>query len=129
MKNLVRLNFSFVNLLNFHKPLVIVDEAHNAKSDLSIEVLNRVNSACIIEYTATPAKNSNVIYSVSAAELKAEEMIKLPIILSEHNSPQSAITAAIQTRKKLEDIASKDKDYIRPIVLFQAEDKGKEMDC
>ena len=122
-----QIKFSFANLLNFHKPLVIVDEAHNAKSDLSIEVLNRVNSACIIEYTATPAKNSNVIYSVSAAELKAEEMIKLPIILLEHNSPQSAITAAIQTRKKLEDIARTDKDYIRPIVLFQAEDKGKEM--
>ena len=120
--------YSFANLLHYHRPLVIVDEAHNAKSDLSIEVLKRVNAACVIEYTATPAANSNIIHSVSAAELKAEQMIKLPIILSaDHASWQHAITASIQTRQKLEEIAAKDKDYIRPIILFQAENKGQEI--
>lgn len=121
-----KIKFSFANLLHWHRPLVIVDEAHNAKSDLSVEVLKRVNASCVIEYTATPAKNSNIIHSVSAAELKAEEMIKLPIILSDHISWQEAITASIQTRQKLEEIALKDKDYIRPIILFQAENKGQE---
>ena len=120
------LKFSFANLLHWHRPLVIVDEAHNAKSDLSIEVLNRVNAGCVIEYTATPAKNSNVIHSVSAAELKAEEMIKLPIIFSEHDSWQQAVSASIQNRQELEKIANKDEDYVRPIVLFQAENKGQE---
>lgn len=122
-----QVKFSFVNLLHLHRPLVIVDEAHNAKSDLSVEVLNRVNATCVIEYTATPARNSNVIHSVSAAELKAEEMIKLPIILSEHMSWEQAVTSSIQTRQKLEDIAMRDKDYIRPIILFQAEKKGQEI--
>lgn len=122
-----QVKFSFVNLLHLHRPLVIVDEAHNAKSDLSVEVLNRVNAGCVVEYTATPAQNSNVIHSVSAAELKAEEMIKLPIILSEHMSWEQAVTASIQTRQKLEDIALRDKDYIRPIILFQAEKKGQEV--
>ncbi|HRK98635.1 MAG TPA: DEAD/DEAH box helicase family protein [Alphaproteobacteria bacterium] len=122
-----KIKFSFANLLHWHRPLVIVDEAHNAKSDLSVEVLNRVNPACVIEYTATPAKNSNIIHSVSAAELKAEEMIKLPIILSDHVSWEQAITASIQTRQKLEEIALKDKDYIRPIILFQAENKGQDI--
>lgn len=122
-----QVKFSFVNLLHLHRPLVIVDEAHNAKSDLSVEVLNRVNAGCVVEYTATPARNSNVIHSVSAAELKAEEMIKLPIILSEHVSWEQAVTASIQTRQKLEDIALRDKDYIRPIILFQAEKKGQEV--
>ena len=122
-----QIKFSFANLLHWHRPLVIVDEAHNAKSKLSIEVLNRVNAACIVEYTATPAENSNVIHSVSAAELKAEEMIKLPIILSDHMSWEQAITASIQTRQKLEEIALKDDDYIRPIILFQAENKGREI--
>lgn len=122
-----KIKFSFANLLHWHRPLVIVDEAHNAKSDLSVEVLNRINSSCVIEYTATPAKNSNIIHSVSAAELKAEEMIKLPIILSDHISWQEAVTASIQTRQKLEEIALKDKDYIRPIILFQAENKGQEI--
>jgi len=121
------IKFSFANLLRWHRPLVIVDEAHNAKSDLSVEVLNRIHAACVIEYTATPAKNSNIIHSVSAAELKAEEMIKLPIIFSEEKSWEQAVIASIQSRQKLEDIAVKDKDYIRPIVLFQAENKGQEI--
>lgn len=121
-----QIKFSFVNLLSWHKPLVIIDEAHNAKSELSLEVLKRVNASCVIEYTATPAANSNIIHSVTAAELKAEQMIKLPIILSDHISWEEAITASIQTRQKLEEVAQKDKDYIRPIILFQAENKDKE---
>jgi len=121
------IKFSFANLLRWHRPLVIVDEAHNAKSDLSGEVLKRIHAACVIEYTATPAKNSNIIHSVSAAELKAEEMIKLPIIFSEHDSWEQAVIASIQSRQKLEEVALKDKDYIRPIILFQAENKGQEI--
>lgn len=122
-----KVKFSFVNLLNIHRPLVLVDEAHNAKTDLSVEVLRRINAACVIEYTATPAKSSNIITSVSAAELKVEQMIKMPIILSEHTSWELAITHSIQTRQKLEELALKDKDYIRPIILFQAENKDKEI--
>ncbi|MEA0970610.1 putative restriction endonuclease subunit R [Candidatus Megaera venefica] len=122
-----KIKFSFANLLNWHRPLVIVDEAHNAKTPLSIDVLRRINAVCVIEYTATPAKNSNVITSVSASELKAEQMIKLPIILSEHISWEQAVTSSIQTRKRLEEVAAKDEDYIRPIILFQAESKDKEI--
>lgn len=121
------IKFSFANLLNWHQPLVIVDEAHNAKTDLSVEVLRRINAVCVIEYTATPAKNSNIITSVTAAELKAEQMIKLPIILTPHISWEQAITASIQNRQRLEDLAAKDSDYIRPIILFQAENKDKEI--
>ncbi|GDX36774.1 hypothetical protein LBMAG18_12850 [Alphaproteobacteria bacterium] len=122
-----KIKFSFANLLNWHRPLVIVDEAHNAKTDLSAEVLRRVNASCVVEYTATPAPNSNVIHSVTAAELKAEQMIKLPIILSEHISWEQAITNSIQTRQRLEELAVKDTDYIRPIILFQAENKDREI--
>ena len=122
-----KIKFSFANLLNWYRPLVVVDEAHNAKTDLSVEVLRRVNAACVVEYTATPAKNSNIIHSVTAAELKAEQMIKLPIILSEHVSWEQAITNSIQTRQRLEELATKDKDYIRPIILFQAENKDREI--
>lgn len=65
---------------------MIVDEAHNNTSALSYEVLHRVNAACVVEFTATPASDSNVLHNVSATELKAEEMIKLPIRLTEHKS-------------------------------------------
>jgi len=118
------IKYSFVNLLHLQRPLVLVDEAHNAKSDLSFEVLRRVNPAAVIEYTATPARNSNVIESVTAAQLKAEEMIKLPIEFTTHADWQSAVTASIQTRARLEQVSARDGDYIRPLVLFQAENKG-----
>ncbi len=121
------IKFSFRNLLALHRPLVIVDEAHNATSKLSIEVMQRVNPACIVEFTATPAGNSNILHSVSASELKAEDMIKLPVVLTEHQTWQEAITSAVQTREKLQQLVLNERDYIRPIVLFQAEDKGHDI--
>jgi len=117
-------HYSFVNLLAHHRPLVLVDEAHNAKSELSVEVLRRVNPRVVIEYTATPAKNSNVIQSVTAAQLKAEQMIKLPIILTSHIDWQEAVAASIQTRAKLEQLAHDETEPLRPLVLFQAENKN-----
>jgi type III restriction enzyme len=122
-----QIKFSFRNLLAWHRPLVIVDEAHNNTSPLSYEVLQRVNAACVVEFTATPANDSNVLHNVSATELKAEEMIKLPIRLVEHKGWEDAVRDSILTRQRLHDLASKDSDYIRPIILFQAEEKGKEV--
>jgi type III restriction enzyme len=122
-----QIKFSFRNVLAFHRPLVIVDEAHNNTSALSFEVLQRVNSACVIEFTATPASDSNVLHNVSATELKAEEMIKLPIRLSEHKNWEDAVRDSILTRQRLQEIAAKDSAYIRPIVSLQAEAKGKEV--
>ena len=120
-----KIKYSFANLCALHRPLVLIDEAHNASTSLSFDVLRDLMPSCIIEYTATPADNSNVLHYVSAAELKAEEMIKLPIILSEQQTWQQAVQDAILTREKLNKIAQLDQDYIRPIVLFQAEDKGQ----
>jgi len=122
-----RIKHSFVNLLHLSRPLVLVDEAHNAKSDLSMELLARINPLAVIEYTATPAANSNILVSVTAQELKDEEMIKLPIQLQTHASWQQAVSASIQTRAQLEQRAYQEPDYIRPIVLFQAENKNGEV--
>jgi len=122
-----KVKYSFANLLNIFNPMIIVDEAHNNTTPLSYEVMGRVNPSCIIEFTATPAEESNVLHRVTAMELKKEEMIKLPIMLSEYPSWQESIEAAIIKRKGLEDIAKLDKDYIRPIVLIQAENENKEI--
>ncbi|MDR1168373.1 MAG: DEAD/DEAH box helicase family protein [Heliobacteriaceae bacterium] len=123
-----KIKFSFANLLNVHRPLVIADEAHNNSTNLGYEVLKRVNPACIIEYTATPARNSNVLHNVVAMELKVEEMIKLPIILTIHQSWEQSLSAAILARKGLAGLAEKDEKYIRPIMLIQAESKDKNND-
>ncbi len=118
---------SFVNLLSYYHPLIVIDEAHNHQSDLSLQVLRRLSPSAIIEFTATPDRHSNVLYKVSASELKAEEMIKLPVRLIEHQSWSEAILGALQTRQHLEEVAVMESDYIRPIILFQAENADKEV--
>ena len=130
-KELGRIKFSFANLLAVYRPIVIVDEAHNARTSLMFDTLRRVHPAAIIELTATPnttsTNGSNILFHVSASELKAEEMIKLPIVLTEHQNWQDAIQDAVITRNKLAIDAQKDTDYIRPIALFQAEAKNGEV--
>jgi len=111
---------SFANLLKLHRPLLIVDEAHNFTSALSGETMGRVTPAAVIEFTATPVR-SNVIVSATAAELKAADMIKLPIHLSQHGSWQAAIAHAVDNRAWLEGIAESDAGGIRPIALYQAQ--------
>ncbi len=54
-------------------------------------------------------------------------MIKLPIMLAEHDTWQNAVTGAINARASLAETAKDDADYIRPIVLFQAQPKNQEV--
>lgn len=115
---------SLANLLAWHRPIVIVDEAHNHTTPLSFEVFRRIRPACIIEWTATPAPDQNVLYHVSAQELKAEDMIKLPILLMPHPNWCEAVRDALLTRERLAERARLEPDYIRPLVLFQAEPKN-----
>ncbi|MDE2829230.1 MAG: DEAD/DEAH box helicase family protein [Gemmatimonadota bacterium] len=119
--------FSFANLLHIHRPLMIVDEAHNAVTGLTREMQARVNPCAIVEFTATPRRRSNILHSVTAQELKLEEMIKLPIMLSEHDTWQNAVNGAIAACASLAETASDDADYIRPIVLFQAQPRNQEV--
>ena len=122
------IRFSFANLMLLHRPLVIMDEAHKAGSKLSREVYDRTNPCALLEFTATPKPFNNILHSVSAQELKAEEMIKMPVVLAEHKTWQGAVNGAILKRAELQKHANNDREgYIRPIVLFQAESKGKEV--
>ena len=122
-----KIKYSFANLLNVYRPIVIADEAHNNSTPLAYETLSRVNPSCIIEYTATPASNSNVLHRVCAMELKVEEMIKLPIILTVHQTWQESLSASVLARKSLDEYAKNDSQYIRPILLIQAESKDREV--
>ena len=124
-----RVKHSLANLLALARPIVIVDEAHNAKTDTTFATLKRLAPSCILELTATPVpKKTNVLYSVSAQELSAADMIKLPVMLAEHALWADAVRDAVLRRKQLEaEAAGEDGDYLRPIVLFQAHDKGGEV--
>lgn len=122
-----KVKFSFANLLNLHNPLMIVDEAHNAVTGLSRDMQQRINPACIVEFTATPKPRSNVLFSVSASALKQANMIKLPIVLTAHGTWQASVNNAISERERLAQEADTESSYIRPIVLFQAQNKDQEV--
>jgi type III restriction enzyme len=120
-KDVGRVKYSVANWMHLQRPIVIVDEAHNNRTDRFFKSLGRVNPSCVIEMTATPVPGNNVLYHVAAAELKAEQMIKLPIVLAEH--PQGwrdCLRDAILTRDRLELAAQREPDYVRPIALVQA---------
>lgn len=128
---------SFANVMHLRRPLVIMDEAHNARTPLSFDTLARLNPACILEFTATPVQPpdpspSNVLYQVSAYELKAEHMIKLPIRLETRKDWKEALTAAVSQRAGLEELAHTEREatgeYLRPIVLIQAQPRRKQGD-
>ncbi len=125
-KDIGRVKHSLVNFFNIYRPIIIVDEAHKNRGGKSFfPTLKRLNPSCLVEFTATP-KDNNVLYSVSAAELKAENMIKLPIVLTEHSNEdwQSCIRDSLIHRANLEVLAQKEHEYIRPILLIQAQDKN-----
>ncbi len=130
---------SLANVLRLRRPLVIIDEAHNARTPLSFDTLARFNPSCIIEFTATPETRhkpeaelfaSNVLYHVSAAELKAEEMVKLPIKLRTRDDWKEVVSDALEARRILEKAAREEEartgEYIRPIILFQAQPRSHE---
>ncbi len=126
-KDVGRIKYSVANWLHLHHPVVIVDEAHNNRTDRFFKTLGRLNPSCVVELTATPVAGNNVLYHVSAQELKAEQMIKLPIVLAEHPEGwRECLRDAILTRDRLELAAQKEPEYIRPIVLVQAAPKGNE---
>src|SRR5690606_3910046 len=123
---------SLANVLRLRRPVIIMDEAHTARTRLAFDTLARFAPACILEFTATPETRhapeaghfaSNVLAHVSAAELKAEDMVKLPLRLWTRPAWSDAVTDAIAKQRELELEAAREEqlsgERIRPIVLFQ----------
>lgn len=119
---------SLMKVLQFLNPLVIVDESHNAESDLSVDMLKEFNPCFILDLTATPRNNSNIISFIDALELKRENMVKLPVIVYNHQDKTEVVNSSLQLQKRLELQAIQEEKkggkYIRPIVLFQAQPKN-----
>lgn len=121
---------SLIQIVNQLNPVVIVDESHHATSELSLEMLKNFNPKFVLDLTATPKSNSNIISFVDAAELKAENMVKLPVIVYNRPGKEDVLCDAITFRNRLEKIAVDERAeshrYIRPIVLFQAQPRNSE---
>ena len=121
---------ALLQIINQLSPLVIVDESHHARSTLSKEMLQNFNPCFVLDLTATPTRESNILCYVDSVALKRENMVKLPVIVYNRSSQQEVMADAIDLRSRLEQytVAEQEKTglYIRPIVLFQAQPKGKE---
>ena len=119
---------ALLQIINQLRPVVIVDESHHAGSKLSLDMLRNLNPRFVLELTATPGKGANVIAQATARQLKAEEMVKLPVVVYRRPDKRSTVADAVMLQRRLEDIAEQDEGrtgrYIRPIVLFQAERRG-----
>ncbi len=133
--------YSLANVIRMRRPMVIMDEAHNARSRLSFDTLARLKPSLIVEFTATPVTPeehrperevyaSNVLHHVSAAELKAAEMIKLPVVLRGRSEPKDTLADAIAWLDGLNDTAKRELaatgEFIRPVMLIQAEPRSKD---
>jgi type III restriction enzyme len=118
---------ALINVIRRLKPVVVVDESHNAETTLAGEMLQNLNPHFILDLTATPKKNSNIISYVDALALKRNHMVKLPVIVANKSSRSEVIESALILRRQLEEIAVTEQSnggkYIRPIVLFQAQPK------
>ena len=121
---------SLIQVIAHLNPVMIIDESHNFEGDLRIDTLTNINPCFVLNLTATPRNKSNIISFVDPASLKRENMVKLPVMVSNYQNHADVINSAISLRKNLEDKAKAEEingdDYIRPIVLFQAQPKNDE---
>lgn len=127
---------SLGNVLRLVRPVIVIDEGHKAYSDTARDTLVGFNPRFILELSATPNTDSrhqsNVLVNVPGADLKDEEMIKLPInvINDEKGGWKHTLTLAHSKQNELEQAAqdwqAESGQYIRPIVLIRVERTGKE---
>lgn len=118
---------ALIQVIAYLNPVIIIDESHNFEADLRIDMLNNINPSFIFDLTATPRNKSNIISFVDAMKLKKNNMVKLPVIVYNHQDTNEVLSSAIQMQKTLETKAKLQEanggKYIRPIVLFQAQPK------
>lgn len=120
---------SLANALALRTPLVIADEAQNFRTELTFKSLARFCPALVLEWTATPDKDEfspNVLHHISAAELKSEGMIKMPVELRTEPDWKMALRDAKTKREELETLAQTlEGETLRPIALLQAQKKDE----
>ena len=77
---------ALLQIINQLRPVVIVDESHHARSTLSKQMLRDFNPRFVLDLTATPTKESNLISIVDAIHLRQENMVKLPVFVMNRNN-------------------------------------------
>ncbi len=128
---------SLGNAIRIARPIVVMDEGHRAYSELARKTIANLNPKFILELSATPNTKehlSNILVSVSGIKLKEEEMIKLPINVTNTKKGdwKKTLCQACEKLKELERDSKtyqrKSKKYIRPIMLIQVERTGTDQE-
>jgi len=124
---------SLFDVIRSRRPFVVVDEAHNQGTELATDTLANMDPGAVLELTATPDRKhqpSNVLRSVSAATLQAEDMLKLPVELAVHGEWKVAFREALACLEGLGAEALEEEkvtgERIRPVMLLQAERKSRD---
>jgi len=121
---------SLGNTLRILSPLVILDEGHKAYSVGAQATLRDFNPCMIVELSATPNKESNILVDISGHDLLREEMIKLDLHVTNKASVdwKDTLMAGFDRRAALEqkaiDYEAETGVYVRPICLIQVERTG-----
>ena len=124
---------SLFNALKITRPIIVLDEAHNAYTENRRNRLCEFNPRFMLELSATPELGvSNILVDVPGSALKREQMIKLPLNI--HNFEKTdwkyTLSKAKECLDRLEQEARKLQGesgrYIRPIMLIRVERVGKE---
>src|SRR6266540_47042 len=77
---------SLGNVFKLTRPVVVIDEGHKAYTNTALEFIAGHNPRFILELSATPNSGgehaSNVLVNVTGTALRKEEMIKMPVNIS-----------------------------------------------
>ena len=130
---------SLFNVIKMNRPVIILDEAHKAYGKKPegakqfANSINRLNPRLVLEFSATPNPNiSNLLVDITGVELKAEEMIKMPVqVVSQMKSNwQDTLSAAAEELSRIDNAAmslrQQEDRYIRPIAVVRVERTGRD---
>ncbi len=124
---------SLYNVLKMARPIIVVDEAHNAYTENRRQRLCEFNPRFVLELSATPEPGvSNILADVPGMALKREQMIKLPLRIHNLKNADWKYTLA-KAKERLDSLEQEAQAlqgeagrYIRPIMLIRVERVGRE---
>ena len=130
---------SLFNVFKMLRPVVVLDEAHKAygasdKANVDfVKSVNRLDPRMVIELSATPHRRiSNLLVDISGVDLKAEEMVKLPVQVASFSNVEWRHTLA-EAAEELDRLDAEAKSlyanegrYVRPIAIVRVERTGKD---
>lgn len=130
---------SLFNVFKMLRPVVVLDEAHKAyggkpkANEEFTRSVSRLDPRLVIELSATPNSGiSNLLVDIGGVELKAEEMIKLPVQVTAFTNVAWADTLVAaheeldRLSREAESLQASEGRYVRPIAVVRVERTGRD---